>query len=644
MNDVAALLALHASLPEPRQPAWGIGVAADATKRAHDQRIEAMLPLLQALPREGSLRILDIECAQGYFSLAIAHALAARGCAVEVLGVDRREENIEFCEALAAHHGISARFVCSAFDKEFVRRQEHAHWDVVLVLGEPMAALDADEEETIAVTSLLRAHAHVIFCEMPEDRRPHSSRRMPGHRLVASGAFSRRLAPSLRLPGGAVRNLYACSDHLAWVGARWFAFDRVADRSHAGVPDSFASQRRFFLGAEAIVKRFRGDGRHGAFNRAELAAEAEALQALHGERGRYPGVLAQADDGDVVWLAREFLPGELLSERMASGKIDRNAVARGLLGELVHLESRGFYHADLRCWNVLLDGEAVRLIDFGALVRTPSPLQRLALCAVLAEIASGQVGHEQPFYVSLHPIEAYPSAWQPLLGYLLGTPQSTFRYQEALGVLECSLRDTSNRGGTTGKRLALDEELLSSVRQEHCDAFRRLREHDEAMERSLAAAERAHAAELAEIHSLRARALELEQAQQVAEKEHEKHSGSLNSALEESRAYATSLEARLDREASDLRTEREAMEAALRAATEYSDSLKRSLDTSREYADSLRDSLHQSQAYASSLEERVAREERELELVRSDHARMQRRFRLLKFLWPHTPDGRKDPQ
>jgi tRNA A-37 threonylcarbamoyl transferase component Bud32 len=695
MTDTAALLAMHASLPEPRQPAWGLGAARDAAKRAFDERIEVILPLLETLPREGVLRILDVECAQGYFTLAIAHALAARGCAVEVSGSDRHEENIKFCEALAAHHGVSARFVCTPFEAEFVGRQEHARWDAVLVLGGPIVATDAKEAGIHAAVSLLRANSRIAVCEMPRDHRPS------GNRLLANHAFSRRLPSSAPLPGSPSLNLYACSDHLAWVGARWFAFDRVIDRSHAGIPDSFSGQRRFFLGADAVVKAFRGDGRHGAFNRTELAAEAAALQALKGERGRYPAVLAQADDGDVVWLARESLPGELLSERMVSGGIDRDAVACGLLGELVQLESRGLHHADLRCWNVLLDGDEVRLIDFGALVRTPSALQRLALCAVLLEIASGQAGHEQPFYASVPAIEAYPSAWQPLLRYLLGAPQSGFRYEEALRILESSFGRGRNRHSAAATRLELDDELLASATREHCDAFRRLREHDEQMERALAAAELAHAAELAEVSGLRSRVHEMERARRVAEQEHVKYTSSLKGELEKSQTYATSLETRLDRVAADARTEREAVEAAHRAAASYSDSLKQSLDKSREYADSLRDSLDQSQAYASSLEERIVRESadaqayarsleeriaretadaqreraalqaaqrdaaahaealkreldasqseatqlrHELDAMRAQHARMQRRFRFLKFLWPHEPDDPKEPE
>lgn len=611
MVEVATLLTLHASLPAPRQPAWGLGAGQDAAKRAHDERVEAIRPLLEALPREGVLRILDVECAQGYFTLAIAHALAAGSRAVEVVGVDRREENIKFCEALAAHHGIPARFVCAVVDEEFAERQDGARWDAVLAFGGSMMAADVEEEETSAVVSLLRAHARVTLCEVPDDRGPagpDAGPNGPRDRLLANHAFSRRLASFAQLPGGAASSLYACSDHLAWLGDRWFAFDRVIDRSHAGVPDLFAGQRRFFLGAHVVLKAFRGDGRYGSFNRAELAAEAEALQALNGEAGRYPAVLAQADDGDVVWLARESLPGALLSERMASGGIDRDVVARGLLGELARLESRGFHHADLRCWNVLLDRDEVRLIDFGALVRIPSTLQRLALCAVLLEIAHGETGHEQPFYASVQPVEAYPAAWQPLVRYLLGTPQSEFRYEEAQRILESSLGGIPNRDPVTGTEMKLDDELLSSATREHCEAFERLRKHGEALERALAGEQRARSAELAEVTALRGRVKELERAQRTAEQAHAEYTASLKAELATSHDYAKSMEARLAREVADASAERDALEAAQRAAVDYSDSLNQSLNRSRNYASSLDDALRKSQAYASSLEARIQRE------------------------------------
>jgi tRNA A-37 threonylcarbamoyl transferase component Bud32 len=600
MTDVAALLTARASLPDPRQPAWGLEAGHDAVQRVCEDRLATILPLLQALPCAGTLRILDLECAQGWFTLAVAHALAAHGRAAEVVGVDRSEENTRFCEALAAHHGIAARFVCGTFDTEFVHRQEAACWDAVLVLGAP-DRVGAVEEELENTVSLLLAHSRVTLCELMQDRCSSEAAvagRLLGDRLVAAHAFSRRLA-TFALPGDGARSLHVCSGHLAWVGNRWFAFDRVADRSHAGISDTFFGQRRFFLGTEAVVKAFRGDGRYGGVNRAELAAEAEVLQSLQGGPGRYPAILAQADDGDVVWLVREALPGKLLSEQITAGGVDRDAVACGLLAELAELESSGFHHGELRCWNCLVDGTSVRLIDFGALVRTASPLQRLALAAVLLELSGDQAGHEQPFYASVHRVGAYPHAWQPLVRYLLGSPQASFSYAEAQQILVASTGKPPNGPVRIDANPEPDDELLSAAEREVCEAFRCLRQHGEALERTIAGDERTHAARLAEVNSLRVRVGELERARQIAEQAHVEYVRSLEAELEKAQAYAASME-------TSTHTALDAMESARRVAVEYSDSLVEALNTSR--------------AYVNLLEDR--------------QMRFRRRFRWLKLLWP----------
>lgn len=697
MADIARLVAEHAALPEPRQPAWGLRGIAGAGERACEARVAALLPLLRALPHVGALRILDLDCRQGYFTLAVARALAAEGIAAEVTGLDQREDNVRFCTALAAHHGIAARFACGTFDGDFAGGDDAPRLDAVLVLGARDAARGVDGESA-AWVSRLRAHARVILCESAAFQRAPVA--PPADGLASACAFHRRIASFSDGGDGVPRALHACSDALAWVGDRWFAFERVAERSHAGVPDAFAGQRRFFLGTDAVVKAFRGDGRHGDFNRAELAAEADVLQALPDEPGRFPKLLARADDADVVWLARTSLRGELLSERMRAPGIDRDAVARGLLGELAHLAALGFHHSDLRCWNCLVDGADVRLIDFGALVRAASPPHRLALAAVLLELANGEPDHLEPYYASPHPPSAYPPRWQALVRYLLGTPQADFSYDEALRIFGAA---ADGRARAVPPQ-AFDAGILAAAAREHSEAFQRLREYGEAIERALDGEAHARAAQLAEVASLRAHAQELEHARKSAELEHARYVESLKAALAESHTYAKSLATRLERELAAARTEREAMDAARRAAVDYSDSLNRSLQASQAYASSLearlareaadaraeREAQHAAQreaaAHAASLE-RAQREaaahtaslesalgdaraggaalasaleasRRESESLRAQlaqaaagmaegearHARWQRRFRWLKFLWPREPDAVRKPE
>jgi len=747
----ARLLSAYAALPEPYQPAWGLDASRSMARRDCDYRLAVILPPLEALPCEGTLRILDLGCAQGYFTLAIAHALARRGRRFEVVGVDYLEDNVRFCEALAAHHGVPAKFVHAPVDASFVDAAESEGRDVTLALN-VLHHVQRQQGKASEVMEAIRAHSRVAFCELAQREEGlewvgewHAA----DDQLLGAYAFRRRLARFPTHLGEVRRPLYVCSDTLAWVGERWFEFDRTVERSHAGVPDAFAGQRRFLSGRAEVVKAYRGEGPYGAFNRAELDAEASALAILADEPDRYPAVLARSDDGDTVWLARNLLPGQLLSKSIETGdRIDRAVLVRGLLDELAHLESRGFHHSDLRCWNVLVNANRVRLIDFGALTGEPSPLHRIALAAVLLEIAEAKLRHDQPFYATLHPLSAYPAAWRGLVRYLLETPQRTFRFARALETLGAAAHHDGS--GQSGTRLAPAADVMAAAAQEQVDGFRRLQEHlmeaerrlaAAAMESVAAAAERAaleSARQTAEAHaislgeslaesqqyaeslrqaldesraftdSLQARivreaadasaereslrnaqaaaaaysdslkaaldesrefaaALQARIAREAAEarkereifassqREAEMHALSLEKALAESQAFADSLQARILRETADARAEREAMQVSQRDAAAHAAALEQALGKSQAYVDSLKEALEESRRYAESLQARLEREvadaNRERAKLVADlagwqarHVRMQRRFRLLKLLWPHETEDPKEPE
>lgn len=746
----ARLLAAYAALPEPYQPAWGLDASRSLARRDCDDRLAVILPPLEALPCEGTLRILDLGCAQGYFTLAIAHALVQRGLPFEMVGVDYLEENIRFCKALATYHGLPARFVHAPIDADFVVAAASEGKDAILALN-VLHHVQHRQGAAAGVLAAIRAHSRVAFCELAQREEGlgwvgewHAA----DDQLLAGYAFRRRLSRFPTHLGEVQRPLYVCSDTQAWVGDRWFEFDRAVERSHAGVPDAFAGQRCFLFGDAEVIKVYRGEGPYSAFNRAELDAEASALAILSDEPDRYPAVLGRADDGDTVWLVRGLLPGQLLSAYLEGGqRIDRAAVVRGLLGELAHIESRGFHHGDLRCWNVLVDENRVRLIDFGALTGEPSPLHRIALAAVLLEIAEGTLRHDQPFYATLHPLSAYPAAWRRLVRYLLETPQRTFRFARTLETLEVA---ASPDESSPGARLAPAADIMAAAAQAQIDGFRRLQEHLVEAERQLAAAAREsadaaaervaleRARQTAEVHaislgesltesqqyaeSLRraldesrafADSLQARIAREAAEARAERetlrnaqaaavaYSNSLNAALNESKGFVAALQARIEREAADARkerevfgasqreaeayalslqkalagsqafadslqarilretadaeAEREAMQVSQREAAAHATALERALRDSQAYAGSLKETLEESQRYAGSLQVRLEREAADASRERAKlvadlagwqarHARMQHRFRLLKFLWPHETEDPKEPE
>jgi len=102
--SVADLTALVAALPEVYQPIFGHPELSGQVSRVCDNRLDHILRICEAVEQAVNrpLRVLDLGCAQGYFSLS----LAARGAVVR--GVDFLEENIAVCTALAEEHGCKS--------------------------------------------------------------------------------------------------------------------------------------------------------------------------------------------------------------------------------------------------------------------------------------------------------------------------------------------------------------------------------------------------------------------------------------------------------------------------------------------------------------------------------------------------------
>ena len=85
------------SLPEIYQPIFGHPDLTNATSRTCEDRFLHISNVYQSLQTQLNrpLRVLDLGCAQGYFSLSLAKLGAT------VHGVDYLDKNIDVCQALA---------------------------------------------------------------------------------------------------------------------------------------------------------------------------------------------------------------------------------------------------------------------------------------------------------------------------------------------------------------------------------------------------------------------------------------------------------------------------------------------------------------------------------------------------------------
>lgn len=358
------------ALPEAYQPIYGHPEFDTLASRPCQDRLQRINLIHDQLSIQlgRPLKVLDLGCAQGYFSLH----LAERGATL--IGIDRLDANIKLCQHLAATHpGLSALFRVGNIEDTLERL---APGEVDLVLGLSVLHHLCAEKGADTTRSVLKALSNKIavgLFEVALKEEPVTWATAQPETpdwlyqdfafLACVGEFGTHLSKHKR-------PLYFASNTC------WFArnavtrFQRWTPLAHELDCIGHDRGRRYFETDDQLMKRFRLHGKHGEWNRKELEREIAFLSRTDIAALGYPKILDFKLGRHEGWVLRERIPGQLLSTALVVGTpINPNTVVRALLGQLSELESRNLFHEDLRVWNILLgtDGR-ITLIDYGSVI------------------------------------------------------------------------------------------------------------------------------------------------------------------------------------------------------------------------------------------------------------------------------------
>ncbi|WP_307107486.1 methyltransferase domain-containing protein [Stenotrophomonas rhizophila] len=442
MTDVTthaagSIEALVAALPEKYQPIFGHPDLSDGSSRGCEDRLQLILATAQRLSDTlgRPLRVLDLGCAQGFFSLS----LAAAGHSVH--GADFLDKNVDVCTALAAEQGLGrATFQCGRIEDIAATLQVDT-FD--LVLGLSVFHHLVHEHGLPAVTEIVSGLAQKISCGIYEvalrEEPLYWGPSQPAHaaELLAPYAFKRVMAWQPTHLSGVERPLYFASNGYWFVGSDFRAFDSWRFQSHAMDMSSHQSSRRYFFAGKVMLKQYSllNPARRD-FNLEEYRNEAEFL-ALASPEMDCPALLETVVDRDDCWIVREMLAGRLLLEMMNEHvPYAQERVVDGLIRKLVALEERGLYHNDVRCWNLLIDPASdLHLIDFGAISKVradcvwPENLL-ISLLLTMREIFMGHVGPVLPVRRGLLDIGMLPMRYQAAFAHVLSMPKEAWSFKE----------------------------------------------------------------------------------------------------------------------------------------------------------------------------------------------------------------------
>lgn len=358
-----------AALPEKYQPIYGHSELSGDVSRGSLDRLINIFEVYEALSKYlgRALRVLDLGCAQGFFSFSLAEKGAA------VLGVDYDRKNIDVCEAIRAE--------CPGFDVSFqadtvenvVNSLRDGQFDLVLGFSVFHHIINAKGlRYTLGLLEKISQTTAVIVAELALKEEPlYWARHLPEDPrvLLRSFPFVFEVAQNSTHLSDVVRPIFVASAKYCFLGGNVQSFNRWSHKSNALAIDVFGGTRSYYYNDATVVKIYRLGLSHDQTNRRDMRREREVLtelpQSLTGTR-----IIDHGETETAGWNILSRKPGTLLSEILANhSTFNADAILEDLLIQLTELESSSLYHNDVRTWNVLVDDTGhASLIDFASVV------------------------------------------------------------------------------------------------------------------------------------------------------------------------------------------------------------------------------------------------------------------------------------
>ncbi|WP_084383045.1 methyltransferase domain-containing protein [Hydrogenophaga flava] len=357
-----------ADLPEVYQPIYGHPELSHHVSRTSLNRFEHIARIHDAMQRMLSrpLRVLDLGCAQGYFSLN----LAERGATVH--GVDYLEKNVALCNAIARENtSLAVSFEVGRIE-DIIGRLVPGQYDLVLGLSvfhhivhekgvavvQDLLGLAAEKSGALVLELALREEPLYWSASQPEDPRS----------LLASIPFVHEVARHGTHLANIARPLLVASSQYWILNGQASHFHSWTMDPHALANGVYQSSRRYFFGQDQIVKQYRLDHVLGEANLSHFSRETEFLK--NPSTGFLAAKLIHCDSNEKeAWVVMQRLPGRLLLDLLREKTaLNTHALLLTVLEQLTCLEAAGLFHDDVRTWNVLVaDDGAVHLIDYGSI-------------------------------------------------------------------------------------------------------------------------------------------------------------------------------------------------------------------------------------------------------------------------------------
>lgn len=368
VNNIKLNEALE-KLPEIYQPIYGYEEIRKSSSRKCADRLTYIEKIYDSLKSKlgRDLKVLDIGCAQGYFSLNIA------SWGGEVTGIDYLDKNIEVCKLLAKENESYRIYFVNANIEDYIKNIVSGEFDLVLGLSVFHHLCHSYGIEFVIelIRELATKISTGIFELAIKAEQLYWADSLPDdpEELLEEYDYIYKLAEFTTHLSDVKRPLYVASKKYAYFDEKIILIDQVLYQAHNNNGNCFKGTRRYFLGENLFIKKIKkgtpNDINIGIRNCEEIENERIFLEKMAGKYG-FPRIEYFEENEDMAILVRDSFPGKLLSE-IISEKVsfDEWDVIKQVLLVITQLEKEGLYYRDLRTWNLIYDGAEIRFIDYG---------------------------------------------------------------------------------------------------------------------------------------------------------------------------------------------------------------------------------------------------------------------------------------
>ena len=353
------------ALPEIYQNIYGHPEYNNDSSRKCDEREADIVKTVSELQRfkgKKNLRVLDVGCAQGYFSLV----LASMGCVVH--GIDYLSENIALCSYLKEEQDMdNVSFEVAMLSEDYVS-QLSEEFDVILLFSiMHHVAVQNGFEKAKAILEKLAGHSSIIITEMALKQEPvYWNTYLPDDysSWFDDISFFDELSFYDTHLSDVKRPLLVCSNKLVFLNGKYYLIDSFKMKSYGASNEN--PLRRYYFSDDLFIKLMRA-GNPGLTE--EINKEICFLKE-HGNLSFVPELTDSDSSAKRAYIIRKSVGnGDVLSDYLQepNAKLDYEKCFVSVLDSLIELEKAGLYYGDLRLWNVIYDSSSHHsaLIDFG---------------------------------------------------------------------------------------------------------------------------------------------------------------------------------------------------------------------------------------------------------------------------------------